>query len=94
MGKHLLQEERDEIVRRHFEEGWSTRSLAKEYSINRTAIQNWIRADRRKRAQTKLASGKINSPKKEADKLIQELRMHVEVMQTFLHELERWDAWL
>jgi transposase-like protein len=43
MGKHLSQEERDEIVRLHLEEGRSTRGLASEFGISRGAILNWIR---------------------------------------------------
>jgi len=46
MGKHLSQEERDEIVRLHLEEGRSTRGLASEFGISRGAILNWIRAAR------------------------------------------------
>jgi transposase len=91
VAKHLTQDERDEILRLHYEEGLSTRYLAETYSISRSAIQNWLRADRRKRAQQRLAGRKKGSSK-EADRLIRELKMYVEVMQTFLQELERWDA--
>ncbi|HHV36114.1 MAG TPA: sigma-70 family RNA polymerase sigma factor, partial [Syntrophomonadaceae bacterium] len=47
----VTRRERDEIVRLHFEEGRSTRGLASEFGISRSAILNWIRAARSKLAE-------------------------------------------
>ncbi len=92
MGKHLSQEEKDEIVRLHIEDDRSTRGLASEFGISRGAILNWICAARSRQAKCKLASRRTSMSHKEVDKLIKELKMQVAVMQAFLREYERWDA--
>ena len=92
MGKHLSQQEKDEIVRLHIEDGRSTRSLAKEFNVSRGALLNWIRAARNSQAKRKAAGKRASMSQKEVDKLIKELKMQIAVIQAFLQEYERWDA--
>lgn len=86
----------EEIIDKHINHGYSTRLLAQEYGIGRTTIQSWLRAYRTQ-------TGDCPQPQnrkvvKEANetfikqRMMNELKMQIDVLKSFQKELERWDA--
>ena len=93
MGRKLDQSTKDEIVRLNLEEGISTRVLAIRFKISRTTVQSCLRNYRKVRNNndqnsTYKTRKKTLTPK---DELVKQLKMQVDILQSFLKELERWD---
>ncbi len=92
MGPHPTQDERDEILKLHFEKGYSTRLLASKTRFSRTAIMNWIRDYRKKNEFTDIPAKKRRLRKASDAKKIRSLEAEVEVLRSFIAVYERWAA--
>ncbi len=92
MGTHPSQAERDEILKLHFEKGYSTRLLAQTTRFSRGAILNWIRKYKTDEENV-LDLKQRRWVKKRSDiKTIKALRIEVEVLRSFMVAYKRWDA--
>lgn len=86
---------RDEIIRLHIEEGWSTRSLANEYGIGRTTIQSWLRSHRDHTGTTPQQAMRpktLKAPSVMHQKLLTEVNTQIDILNSFRKELGRWAA--
>ncbi|SMP68076.1 transposase [Anoxynatronum buryatiense] len=78
MGPHPTQAERDEILKLHFEKGYSTRLLARKTGFSRSEILNWIR-DYHKNSQVTDITAKKSQLKKasEAKRILPKTRIRL-----------------
>ncbi len=95
MGKRFTSVQKAQVIDLHLHGGYATRQLAKEFAISRACIQNWLKAYR-KNTGTKPLPNNVNRRKVSSGKatkmMMNEIKMQIEVLETFQSELERWDV--
>ena len=96
MGKRFTSAQKAQIIDLHLNNGYSTRQLVKEFGVSRTCIQNWLRSYREKVGDKPLNNNinkkQISSGKAAKLMMMNEIKMQIEVLETFQNELERWDV--
>lgn len=84
---------KNEIIRLHINEGYSTRALALQYQIGRTTVQNRLR-DYRKKTNTEPQEAFRPTSRHSTDykhyELLNEINDQLAILNSFQKELERW----
>lgn len=96
MGKRFTSAQKGKIIDLHLHGGYSTRRLSSEFGISRSSIQNWLRTYRAETGETPLANNINKAAIKPGNAskimMLEEIKMQIEVLETFQKELERWDV--
>ena len=95
MGRHFSLEQRNKIINLHINQSYSTRRLADEFNSGRTTIQNWLRKYREELNLDPVSSTRESVSHTSVNParimMLEEIKMQMEVLETFQKELERWD---